>query len=135
MAIKKSLHFENPDMAKCLELLAELYCLGVAPLMLKKQPDIVTTIRKLMKYVGPSNMEGATADEWGVDSQKIRLKAKQIFMKMQSSFAVPEGVSFWDAFETEVVNFRDATNGMERNKILAMVKDPVTSGGELIKAS
>ena len=25
----------------------------ITPLMLKKQPDIVTTIRKLRKYIGP----------------------------------------------------------------------------------
>ena len=40
-------------MPKCLELLDELYQMPITPLMLKKQPDIVTTIRKLRKYIGP----------------------------------------------------------------------------------
>ena len=53
LAIRKSLHVEHPEMPKCLEALSELVSLPIAPLMLKKQPDIVTTIRKIRKYIGP----------------------------------------------------------------------------------
>ena len=53
IAIKTAVHYEHPNMPKCLDLLDELYQMPVTPLMLKKQPDIVTTIRKLRKYIGP----------------------------------------------------------------------------------
>ena len=53
IAIKTAVHYEHPNMPKCLELLDELYQMPITPLMLKKQPDIVTTIRKLRKYIGP----------------------------------------------------------------------------------
>ena len=80
--IKKALHFERPDMAKCLKALEELDSLALAPLMLKKQPDIVTTIRKIRKYVGPQMvMEAALADDWTQKSKKIRLKANQVRIK------------------------------------------------------
>ena len=31
--------------------------LAIKPLMLKKQPDIVTTVRKMRKYIGPREPE------------------------------------------------------------------------------
>ena len=55
IAIKTAVHYEHPDMCKCLDLLDELYQMPVTPLMLKKQRYIVTTIRKLRKYIGPQS--------------------------------------------------------------------------------
>jgi hypothetical protein len=94
-------------MNKCLEHLNDLHSLGVTPLMLKKQPAVVTTIRKLRKYVGPNAVsDPKVGEEWVSEAQKIRLKANQIFMKLQSAFAVPEGSNFWDVFEGHVTDFR-----------------------------
>ena len=39
---------------RCIQALDELEELGIAPLMLKKQPDIVSTIHRICKYIGPS---------------------------------------------------------------------------------
>ena len=132
----------------------------ITPLMLKKQPDIVTTIRKLRKYIGPQtepsdpkvidyifvvkylilqNPEvrslnalylflsvSQDAEEWRTNSEKIRLKADAVFHKIQACFTVPEGDSFWDAFEKAVVEFRDVTKGLDRSQVLHMVADPTT---------
>ena len=107
LMIKQSLHFQRPEMPKCLEHLNSLHTLPVTPLMLKKQPSIVTTIRKLRKYVGPqSGDDEKLGEKWESDAQKIRLKANQIFMKLQSAFAVPEGSNFWEVFEGHVTEFR-----------------------------
>ena len=77
--IKKSLHFERPDMAKCLAALDKLDKVSLSPLMLKKQPDIVTTVRRIRKYVGPqAGSDPTLADDWTQDSRKIRLKADQV---------------------------------------------------------
>ena len=43
--VKTSLHLEKPVADQCITALDELNELALAPLMLKKQPDIVTTIR------------------------------------------------------------------------------------------
>ena len=45
IAVKTSLHLERPAPDDCINALDELNELALAPLMLKKQPDIVTTIR------------------------------------------------------------------------------------------
>lgn len=45
IAVKTSLHLEKPVAEQCITALDELNELALAPLMLKKQPDIVNTIR------------------------------------------------------------------------------------------
>ena len=69
-------------MPKCIEALEELNGLSLSPLMLKKQPDIVTTIRKLRKYVGPSSNdeegERVAIPNAREDAEKIRIKAEQV---------------------------------------------------------
>ncbi len=75
--VKKALHVERPDIPKCLDALDKFDLVTLTPLMLKKQPDFVTTIRKIRKYVGPVMTTDATAD-WTEESRKIRLKADQV---------------------------------------------------------
>lgn len=134
LAIKQSLHYLRPEMGACLEALAELGTLSLTPLMLKKQPDIVTTIRKLRKYVGPQNdsspkdSNNSSNDDWSSRAQEIRLKANQVFMKLQSTFTTPEGANFWETFESQLVEFRGATQGMDRKKLLSLVSDPTQKG-------
>ena len=45
MAVKTALHLERPEPEKCIAALDELETIAVTPLVLKKQPDIFTTIR------------------------------------------------------------------------------------------
>ena len=45
IAVKTSLHLERPMPEDCITALDELNELALSPLMLKKQPDVVTTIR------------------------------------------------------------------------------------------
>ena len=53
IAIRSALHHEEPDMARSLILISELHSLAIQPLMLKKLPNIVMTLRKVRKYIGP----------------------------------------------------------------------------------
>ena len=50
IAVKTALHLERPAPDRCITALDELNELALAPLILKKQPDIVTTIRYY--YIG-----------------------------------------------------------------------------------
>jgi hypothetical protein len=43
--VQKSLCLDNPDMSAALDLLNELQNMSIAPLMFKKHPKIVETIR------------------------------------------------------------------------------------------
>lgn len=127
--IKTALHYQRPDMKKCLEYLDELLTMPVAPLMFKRQPDIVTTIRKLRKYIGPEDdpADKAMAQEWNGAAQKIRLKSDHVFHKIQSCFAVPEGKSFWDSFENQLMEYRDVTKDMDPEQVIHLVTDPTSS--------
>ena len=53
MALKMAVHYTNPELDRCLKLADEIKEMAITPLMLKKHPDIVTTVRKMRRYVGP----------------------------------------------------------------------------------
>ena len=53
MALKNAVHYTNPELDRCLKLADEIKEMAITPLMLKKHPDIVTTVRKMRRYVGP----------------------------------------------------------------------------------
>merc|ERR1712098_402961 len=129
IAVKTSLHLERPAPDECIKSLDELNELALAPLMLKKQPDIVTTIRRLRKYIGPQNFcnwpDKSAREKMEKDIQVIQAKADQIYEKFKSYFAFQEGdKTFWDAFEAEVNEFKEKTAGLDESKILSMIRDP-----------
>ena len=53
IALKMALHHEKPDLKRCLTISEEVQKLAIVPLMLKKHPEIVATIRRMRKYLGP----------------------------------------------------------------------------------
>ncbi len=59
----------------------------VGALVIKKHPQVVETVRKLRKYVGPKNFD--RFEELKDKIKKIRLKADSIYVKIKSSFAMP----------------------------------------------
>ena len=67
--------------------ISELHNLTVGALVVKKHPQVVDTVRKLRKYVGPKNFDHF--DELKDKIEKIRLKANSIYVKIKSSFAMP----------------------------------------------
>jgi len=129
IAVKTALHLERPAPDRCISALEELGELAVVPLMLKKQPDIVTTIRRLRKYIGPQSycnwpdVEARQKMEKAV--KDIQAKADQIYNKFKSNFAFQEGdKTFWEQFESEVSEFKTKTAGMEESKVLSLIRDP-----------
>jgi len=129
IAVKTALHLERPAPDRCITALEELGELAVVPLMLKKQPDIVTTIRRLRKYIGPQSycnwpdVEARQRMEKAV--KEIQAKADQIYNKFKSNFAFQEGDrTFWEQFESEVSEFKSKTAGMEESKVLSLIRDP-----------
>jgi len=129
IAVKTALHVERPAPDRCISALDELNKLAVAPLMLKKQPDIVTTIRRLRKYIGPQSYcnwpDEDARDKMEKSVSLIQAKADQIYNKFKSFFAFQEGgKTFWEMFDDELSEFRSKTVGMEESKVLSLIRDP-----------
>ena len=59
IAVKTSLHLERPMPEDCITALDELNELALSPLMLKKQPDVVTTIRYVIIIIGSFRSSGS----------------------------------------------------------------------------
>jgi len=124
-SIKTALNSSNPQMSKCCELLTELMQLSIEPLMLLKQPDIILTIRKLRKYVGPAD----TSDYTEADKMKIVSGVKMItmrsglcydkFSRLFTEYNSTSQQPFYDYFQEELNKFKEQTKDWEESKLLS----------------
>ncbi|XP_067003034.2 PC4 and SFRS1-interacting protein isoform X4 [Anabrus simplex] len=115
----------NPD--RCLLLLDEMCSLQLDPLMLKKHPQVVETIKRLRKYVGNTNSWGFNDEEkvkFASKAHQIRTKAEHIYNKFKAMFTVPDGSSFWQVFSDNVETFQKMTQNLPMDKIYSLVVDP-----------
>ena len=84
--IKLSLNNSNPQMIKCSGLLLELLQMEMKPLMLIKHPDILMTIRKLRKYVGPADMREEDREEVQAWVEVITTRSRLCYNKFAELF-------------------------------------------------
>eukprot|EP00090_Calanus_glacialis_P002285 TRINITY_DN11706_c0_g1_i2.p1 TRINITY_DN11706_c0_g1~~TRINITY_DN11706_c0_g1_i2.p1 ORF type:complete len:459 (-),score=180.96 TRINITY_DN11706_c0_g1_i2:100-1476(-) len=128
-AMKSALNCSNPQISKCCQLLTDVFDLEIQPLMLKKQPDIVLTIRKLRKYVGPQDQSGYSEQERREIAAGVRLivaRSGACYDKFSRLFpgyralATKGEKSFYDFFQEQVEMFKKQTMGWEENKVLSL---------------
>lgn len=129
--IKTALNCSNPQIPKCCQLLTEVFDLEIEPLMLKKQPDIVLTMRKLRKYVGPQDQSGYSEAEKKEIENGVRLimsrsgacydKISRLFPGYKAN--VKGEKTFYDYFQEQVDIFRNSTKELEENEVLSMTED------------
>jgi len=126
IAIRSALHHEEPDMTRSISLISELQQLAIQPLMLKKIPNIVMTLRKVRKYIGPvtPHPDPKVNDKRKEEMQKVRLTAETAYKKIQSLFSAPTDVSFGKYFQKQVDEFQIATKDFEREEIFQLLVDP-----------
>jgi len=126
IAIRSALHHQEPDMARSLVLISELHSLAIQPLMLKKLPNIVMTLRKVRKYIGPKTQhpDPKMNEKRLEDMQKIRLTAETAYKKIQSLYNPPPGVSFSKYFQKMVDEFQIATKDYEKEELFQLLVDP-----------
>jgi len=130
IAIKTSLNLSRPSPDRCIQALEELAELYVAPLMLKKQPDIVSTIKRLRRYVGPQGYKNWSDDEARSKLERsiksIQIKAERVFAAFKECFSCQEEdeVNFLAKFWKEVQEFKDHTQDWDERKMLSMTRDP-----------
>ncbi|XP_014247546.1 PC4 and SFRS1-interacting protein-like [Cimex lectularius] len=125
-SIKESLSLKNPDPQKCIASLDNLDKLAINSLMLKKHPDIVTTVKKVRKYVGNTRnwtMTQKELEEFQELTSIIRKKADHIYNKFKALFLLPKGKSFWVHFTSEIETFSKKTKNMTLDEIFAIIED------------
>jgi len=126
IAIRSALRHEEPDMARSLALISELHSLAIQPLMLKKLPNIVMTLRKVRKYIGPKTTQSDPKihEKRLEDMQKIRLTSETTYKKFQSLFNVPPDVNFSKYFQKTVDEFQLATKDYDKEELFQLLVDP-----------
>ena len=129
--IRSSLSLAKADTRRCLQLMEDMLAVNIDPLMLKKHPNIVETVKKLQRYIGNTSKWDLTEDEmekFNTSCEQIRLKASHMYHKFKKLFAVPNNTSFWDVFHQEVERFNEAVKHLSRDKVYALVVDPEKLG-------
>ncbi|XP_076636163.1 JIL-1 anchoring and stabilizing protein isoform X2 [Colletes latitarsis] len=126
----------NPDV--CLQAMDDMLSLTIDPLMLKKHPHIVETVKRLRRYIGNLADWKLNEEEEANFKQKaeqIRQKAEHIYNKFKAMFTIPEGQSFWQSFSDQVVHFKKLTKDMPEEKVFSLMSDPVCSDAAISEDS
>merc|ERR1711990_1241542 len=110
--------------------LTAMMALPMQPLMLKKQPEIVETLRCLRKYVGPSDQSGYSAAERaeiGRGVKQVRERANTLLTRLYSLFPNYSTTTgdFSEYFQEEVSQLKEATKEWTEEKVLSMTVDPL----------
>ncbi|KYN08852.1 PREDICTED: PC4 and SFRS1-interacting protein [Trachymyrmex cornetzi] len=128
--IKSNLGLDRANTDKCLQAMDEILSLSIDPLMLKKHPHIVETVKRLRRYIGNLGEWKLSEEEGTIFKQKaeqIRQKAEHIYNKYKAMFTIPEGQSFWQSFSDQVVHFKKLTKDMPEEKVFSLMSDPSCS--------
>jgi len=128
IAVKTALKLDNPDTDGCIAALDDLDGLPVEPLMLKKQPNIVTTIRRIRKYVGPQSGDQLSVKDKEMRNraiQDIQTKADFLYNKLLSYFPAQDGDrTSLEQFQLELSQFKEKTSKMKETEFLELIQDP-----------
>ncbi|XP_015178376.1 PREDICTED: PC4 and SFRS1-interacting protein [Polistes dominula] len=125
--IKSNLGLDRANTDKCLEAMDDILGLSIDPLMLKKHPHIVETVKRLRRYIGNLSDWKLSKEEETIFIQKaeqIRQKAEHIYNKFKAMFTIPEGQSFWQSFSDQVDHFKELTKDMSEEKVFSLMSDP-----------
>ncbi|XP_069687792.1 PC4 and SFRS1-interacting protein-like [Periplaneta americana] len=128
--VKSNLSLTKADPDRCLSHLDEISSLTIDPLMLKKHPQVVETIKKLRRYIGNIaewNYDDDEKAKFSSKASQIRDKADHIYNKFKAMFTVPEGRTFWQAFADYVTLFKQQTSHLSQDKMYALTVDPNVS--------
>lgn len=87
--IKSSLQLSNADTARCISVLEKYKNLDVTALMLKKNPQVAETIKRLRRYVGNTKEWNFTEEEkkdFNEKALRIRKLAEAIYKNFKVYF-------------------------------------------------
>lgn len=127
--IKGYLGEEKANTEKCLSVLEELSNTCIHPVMLKRNPAVVDTIRRLRRYVGNADHWGFTEEEKVMFSGKaceIRNKAEIIYEKLKSLFIVAPEENFSKVFSKSVSVYKEFVSKLPSNIILDVITNSIS---------
>lgn len=125
--IRGHLGMSRANPKQCIETLDSMCNLKLKPLMLKKHPEVVETIKRLRKYVGNAgawNFSVEQQREFEEQAQEIRAKAECIFDKFKKMFSAPDNSSFLEIFADSVLAFQKKTEDWPLAKIYSLTTEP-----------
>lgn len=128
--IKSNLGLDKANADQCLQAMNVMLNLSIDPLMLKKHPQIVETIKRLRRYIGNLSDWKLNEEETLIFKQKaeqIRQKAEHIYNKFKAMFTIPEGQTFWQSFSDQVDHFKELTKDMSEEKMFSLIADPANT--------
>ncbi|XP_071449610.1 PC4 and SFRS1-interacting protein-like isoform X2 [Hetaerina americana] len=134
--IRVNMSLNNADCDKAIYYMDEMDKLTISPLMLKKNPMVVQTVRMLRFYTGNHHKWNMTDQEKADFIQKtviVRAKAEHLFNKFKSVFIVPEGKPFIKVFGEQVEYFQEITKNLTKEQKYALVYDPSVNPNEAKK--
>nr|KAF7425102.1 hypothetical protein H0235_007540 [Vespula pensylvanica] len=132
--IKSNLGLDRANADKCLEAMDEVLSLSIDPLMLKKHPRLVETVKRLRRYVGNLTEWKLSKEDEAIFKQKaelIRQKAEHIYNKFKAMFTIPEGQSFWRSFSNQVDHLKEVTKDFSQEKFYSLMSDPTCPGADI----
>lgn len=101
--IKSSLQLSAADTTKCISVLEKYKNLDVTALMLKKNPQVAETIKRLRRYVG-NTKEWNFTDEERVDFNEKASKIRKLADIIYKKFKVRKPLaSMWQAFAPLII--------------------------------
>merc|ERR1712130_987487 len=116
-----------------LKVEAALVDLEIQPLMLKKQPEIVMTIRKLRKYVGPQDQSGYSEQEKKEIASGVKLiiarsgacydKFSRLFPEFKTLANKGKDMQFHDYFQGQVDMLKAITKDWDETKLLSLSEE------------
>lgn len=125
--IRSCLGWEKADTEQCIKLLDELVELEIQPLMLLKNAALVETIKRMRQYVGnPTTwkLDEEEALHFSKQAHLIRKKSEHCYNMFKILFNVPEGLSFWEAFTEQVMQFKECTEHLSSDELCEIVTEP-----------
>lgn len=92
--IKSSLQLSSADTARCISVLEKYKTLDVTALMLKKNPQVAETIKRLRRYVG-NTKEWNFTDEEQIEFDDKAAKIRKLAEAIYKNFKVIETHFGW----------------------------------------
>ncbi|XP_023345615.1 hepatoma-derived growth factor-related protein 2 [Eurytemora carolleeae] len=129
IAIRKALHSKNPDTDECVRCLQNFLHLDLDKLMIIKQPAVVDTMRKLVRYQGSKeemSLPDKEKERMKRNIKNIQIMGETIYKKLQMLFKYKESPSnqFQAFIQQEVNRFAEATKSLPQSQALALTEYP-----------
>lgn len=126
--IKASVGLNGAQPDKCIQHLNEFKQLNITPIMLKKHPNCVETMKRLRRYVGNVkawDMDDTLKESFNQKAHQIRLQAEEIYNNFKYMFNFkPDTSSFWEFFMELVESFRQNTQHLTTEQMYDLLDEP-----------